>query len=39
LKDMPLKHLICDFKPFRDTEFFRSIKTLEAGKKLKTQKH
>jgi hypothetical protein len=29
LKDMPLKTLYCDFKPERDTELLRSIKTLE----------
>jgi Leucine-rich repeat (LRR) protein len=29
LKGMPLKDLSCDFKPFRDTEILRSIKTLE----------
>jgi len=28
LKDMPLEHLILDFKPERDTELLRSIKTL-----------
>ena len=30
LKDMPLKDLDCDFKPERDTELLRSIKTLET---------
>ena len=30
LKDMPLKTLILDFKPERDTELLRSIKTLET---------
>ena len=30
LKDMPLKLLQCDFKPERDTEILRSIKTLET---------
>ena len=30
LKDMPLKILCCDFKPERDTELLRSIKTLET---------
>jgi len=29
LRDLPLVGVICDFKPFRDTELFRSIKTLE----------
>ena len=29
LKDMPLKELILDFKPERDTELLRSIKSLE----------
>ena len=29
LKGMPLKELYCDFKPERDTEILRSIKTLE----------
>ena len=29
LKGMPLKRLSCDFKPERDTELLRSIKTLE----------
>ncbi len=29
-KDMPLKELGCDFKPERDTEILRSIKTLET---------
>jgi hypothetical protein len=27
---MPLKELFCDFKPERDTEVLRSIKTLET---------
>ena len=27
---MPLKDLDCDFKPERDTELLRSIKTLET---------
>jgi Leucine-rich repeat (LRR) protein len=30
IKDMPLKKLWCDFKPERDTEILRSIKTLET---------
>ena len=30
LKDMPLKELQCDFKPLRDTELLRSLKTLET---------
>ncbi len=30
LKDMPLTDLQCDFKPDRDTEILRSIKTLET---------
>src|SRR5206468_29121 len=30
LKEMPLKTLRCDFKPERDTEIIRSIKTLET---------
>jgi Leucine-rich repeat (LRR) protein len=30
LKDMPLKLLSCDFKPERDTEILRSIKTLKT---------
>ncbi|HXY34650.1 MAG TPA: protein kinase [Planctomycetaceae bacterium] len=30
LKDMPLKHLSCDFKPERDTELLRSFKHLET---------
>ena len=29
LKDMPLKELWCDFRPERDSEILRSIKTLE----------
>ena len=29
LKDMPIQNLICDFKPTRDAELLRSIKTLE----------
>jgi hypothetical protein len=29
LKEIPLKHLYCDFKPERDTEVLRSIKNLE----------
>jgi len=29
LKGMPLKELWCDFKPERDAEILRSIKTLE----------
>ncbi len=29
LRDMPLKSLACDFRPERDTELLRSIKTLE----------
>ena len=29
LKEMPLKELRCDFKPERDGEILRSIKTLE----------
>ena len=29
-RDMPLKNLSCDFKPERDTELLRSIKTLET---------
>jgi formylglycine-generating enzyme required for sulfatase activity len=29
LKGMPLKSIFCDFKPERDTEILRSIKTLE----------
>jgi hypothetical protein len=29
LKDMPLKELWCDFKPARDAEILRAIKTLE----------
>jgi len=28
LKDMPLKELFCDFKPERDADLLRSIKTL-----------
>ena len=30
LKDLPVKYLNCDFKPERDTELLRSIKTLET---------
>ena len=30
LKGMPLKELRCDFKPARDTEILRSLKTLET---------
>ena len=30
LKDMPLKELQCDFKPERDADILRSIKTLET---------
>ena len=30
LKGMPLKDLRCDFKPERDAEILRSIKTLET---------
>jgi serine/threonine protein kinase/Leucine-rich repeat (LRR) protein len=30
LKDMPLKKVWCDFKPERDAEILRSIKTLET---------
>ena len=30
LKGMPLKQLSCDFKPERDAEILRSIKTLET---------
>jgi serine/threonine-protein kinase len=30
IKDMPLKNLFLDFKPERDTELLRSIKTLET---------
>jgi Leucine-rich repeat (LRR) protein len=30
LKEMPLNNLHLDFKPFRDTELLRSIKTLET---------
>ena len=30
LRDMPLKTLDCDFRPERDTEILRSIKTLET---------
>ena len=30
LKGMPLKELGCDFKPERDAEILRSIKTLET---------
>ena len=30
LKGMPLKDLACDFKPERDAEILRSIKTLET---------
>ena len=30
LKGIPLKDLRCDFKPERDTEILRSIKTLET---------
>jgi hypothetical protein len=29
LKGMPLQHLVCDFKPERDAEVLRAIKTLE----------
>ena len=29
LKGMPLKEVLCDFKPERDAEILRSIKTLE----------
>jgi hypothetical protein len=29
LKGMPLKELDCDFRPERDAEILRSIKTLE----------
>ena len=29
LKEIPLKELLCDFKPYRDTDILRSIKTLE----------
>ncbi|HEY3969633.1 MAG TPA: SUMF1/EgtB/PvdO family nonheme iron enzyme [Planctomycetaceae bacterium] len=30
LKGMPLIHLVCDFQPQRDTELFRSIKSLQT---------
>ena len=30
LKDMPLKEIGCDFKPERDAELLRSLKTLET---------
>ena len=30
LKGMPLKELRCDFKPERDAEILRSLKTLET---------